>query len=381
MKIVHAQIYPLSIPLLEPIKMSGETVSFANTILLRLKNNLGRTGWGEASAAPLMTGETLESLLANVKFLASNLKDFNWDNPDEYGRQLGKLLFANSSAKSCVEMALLDLHTQEKGIPLWQYLRMKRGCTEASMPKPLPLLRMLGGSIEKEIADAKKFHDEGYRHWKIKVGLLSVDDDLNRAENLCNLLKGDTISVDANGAMRLEDAIRFCTSPQSRQLSFAEQLISSNLPLSDFLELKKRSEIPIGLDESVHGVKEIERFIAAGVLDGSSLKLIKTGGLLSALDCSDLLEKHGLKINLACKVAETSVSAAATAALGFAINGLPWGFSMSNQYLKFDVCDSPLRAKQGHLEYEQLGSVGLGVEPDIDILRESLTKSFPSIEC
>ncbi|NCV03563.1 MAG: hypothetical protein EBV46_03790, partial [Burkholderiaceae bacterium] len=115
--------------------------------------------------------------------------------------------------------------------------------------------------------------------------------------------------------------------------------------------------------------------------DGASLKLIKTGGLLGALDCSNLLEKHGLKINLACKVAETSVSAAATAALGFAINELCWGFSMSNQYLKFDVCDSPLRAKNGHLEYRQLESVGLGVEPDIAVLRECLTRSLPSIEC
>ena len=61
MKIVHAIIYPLLIPLIEPIKMSGETVCFAKTVLLGLKNNFGRTGWGEASAAPLMTGETIES--------------------------------------------------------------------------------------------------------------------------------------------------------------------------------------------------------------------------------------------------------------------------------------------------------------------------------
>ena len=381
MKIVHAQIYPLSIPLIEPIKMSGETVCFAKTVLLGLKNNFGRTGWGEASAAPLMTGETIESLSANIKYLASNIKDLNWDNPDEYGQQLGKLLYANSSAKSYVEMVLLDLYTQEKGMPLWRYLRTKRGFAEASIPKPLPLLRMLGGSIDKEITDAKRLHDEGYRNWKVKVGLLPVDDDLNRVETLCNLLKTDTISVDANGAMGLEDAIRFCTSPKVRQLSFAEQLIPSNLPLSNFLELKNRSQIPIGLDESIHGIDELERFIAAGVLDGASLKLIKTGGLLTALDCINLLEKHGLKINLACKVAETSVSAAATAALGFSINDLPWGFSMSNQYLKFDVCDSPLRAKNGHLEHGQLESVGLGVEPDIDVLRESLTGSLPSIEC
>lgn len=37
--------------------------------------------------------------------------------------------------------------------------------------------------------------------------------------------------------------------------------------------------------------------------------------------------------------------------------------------------------KNGHLEHGQLESVGLGVKPDIDVLRESLTGSLPSIEC
>jgi L-alanine-DL-glutamate epimerase-like enolase superfamily enzyme len=69
-------------------------------------------------------------------------------------------------------MALLDLYTQEKGIPLWRYLRTKRGFAEASIPKPLPLLRMLGGSIDKEITDAKRLREEGYRYWKVKVGIL-----------------------------------------------------------------------------------------------------------------------------------------------------------------------------------------------------------------
>ena len=57
MKISQARIYPLSIPLVEPIKMSGETIIFASTIVLQLQDSAGKTGWGEASVAPLMTGE------------------------------------------------------------------------------------------------------------------------------------------------------------------------------------------------------------------------------------------------------------------------------------------------------------------------------------
>ena len=381
MKISQARIYPLSIPLVEPIKMSGETIIFASTIVLQLQDSAGKTGWGEASVAPLMTGETLDSLMASIKYLVSNSKYLTWDNPDEYKKHFDKVLYGNSSAKSCLEMALLDLHTQEAGIPLWQFLRIRLGNKIKDEPHPLSLLRMLGGSFDKEVADAKKFHDEGYRHWKIKVGLLSLNADLDRIEFLCNLLKGDTVSVDANGAFGLEDAISFCISEKTKELTFAEQLISPDSPMQDFMMLKSKSKLPIGLDESIHGKKELERFVAAGSMDGASLKLIKTGGLLEALTCASFLESNHLKLNLACKVAETSIGAAATAALGFALDKLEWGFSMSNQYLEFDVCERALRGQNGSLFHHQLGQHGIGVVPDPYRLQQFLAKSYSPIAC
>lgn len=381
MKISQARIYPLSIPLVEPIKMSGETIIFASTIVLQLQDSAGKTGWGEASVAPLMTGETLDSLMASIMYLVSNSKYLTWDNPDEYKKYFDKVLYGNSSAKSCLEMALLDLHTQEARIPLWQFLRIRLGNKIEVEPHPLSLLRMLGGSFDKEVADAKKFHDEGYRHWKIKVGLLPLNADLDRIEFLCNLLKGDTVSVDANGAFCLEDAISFCTSEKTKELTFAEQLISPDSPMQDFMMLKSKSKLPIGLDESIHGKKELERFVAAGLMDGASLKLIKTGGLLEALTCASFLESNRLKLNLACKVAETSIGAAATAALGFALDKLEWGFSMSNQYLEFDVCERALRGQNGLLFHHQLGQHGIGVVPDPYRLQQFLAKSYSPIAC
>jgi L-alanine-DL-glutamate epimerase-like enolase superfamily enzyme len=381
MKINYARIYPLSIPLVEPIKMSGETITFANTIVLELRDSAGNTGWGEASVAPLMTGETLDSLLASIKYLVSKCKEFDWDKPDVYINCLDKVLYGNSSAKSCLEMALMDLHTQEARIPLWKFLRNRLAVNAGEKPQPLSLLRMLGGTLDKEIADAKKFHDAGYRHWKIKVGLLPLSADLDRVQFLCKLLDTDTVSVDANGAFSLEDAIRFCTSEKTKGLAFAEQLISPDLPITDFIKLRSKSNLPIGLDESIHGKNELERFIAAGATDGASLKLIKTGGLLGALTCASLLESNGLKINLACKVAETSIGAAAAAAVGFALDKLDWGFSMSNQYLQFDVCESPLLGEHGCLHHHQFEKYGIGVSPDPYRLQKLLAKSYSPIAC
>ncbi|MBU3634361.1 hypothetical protein ICN35_02745 [Polynucleobacter sp. es-GGE-1] len=380
MKITQATIFPLSIPLIEPIKMAKELIVDAKTVLLCLTDDEGRQGWGEASVAPLMTGETLDSLLASVKYLVESARAIDWSDPVLFSTSCDAILYGNPSAKSCLEMALLDLYTQKKSIPLWKYLRTLTSDAVTSAPADLPLLRMLGGSLEKEMADAKSFREAGFKHWKIKIGSLSLEEDLHRVKLLSDLLEGDVISVDANGTMSLDNAIRFCESTQASKLSFAEQLIHADSPLADFVLLKQRSPIPIGLDESIHGSNEIEEFRKANALDGASLKLIKTGGVLEAWKCAQLLRSNNLKLNLACKVAETSLSGAATAAVGFAIGEAPWGFSMSNQYLRFDICDQPLIAKHGHLDVHQLNSTGVGITPNLDRVKDAIAQAYSIIQ-
>jgi L-alanine-DL-glutamate epimerase-like enolase superfamily enzyme len=380
MKINQATIFPLSIPLIEPMKMAKELIVDAKTVLLCLTDDEGRQGWGEASAAPLMTGETLDSLLASLKYLIERARAIEWGDPNLFSKSCDAILYGNPSAKSCLEMALLDLYTQKHSTSLWKYLRSLNSGAVSDELTEIPLLRMLGGAPEKEIADAKSFREAGFKHWKIKIGSLSLEEDLHRVQLLSDLLAGDVISVDANGAMSLDDALRFCTSAQAGKLSFAEQLISADSSLSDFTLLKQRSPIAIGLDESIHGSAEIEEFMGANALSGASLKLIKTGGVIEAWNCAQILQSNNLKLNLACKVAETSLSGAATASIGFAIGDVPWGFSMSNQYLRFDICDRPLTAKRGHLDLAQLNATGIGITPNVDRVKDAVAQGYSIIQ-
>ena len=380
MKINQATIFPLSIPLIEPMKMAKELIVDAKTVLLCLTDDEGRQGWGEASVAPLMTGETLDSLIASLKYLIERARAIEWGNPNLFSKSCNAILYGNPSAKSCLEMALLDLYSQKHSISLWKYLRsLSTGAVLTELTE-IPLLRMLGGTPEKEIADAKSFREAGFKHWKIKIGSLSLEEDLQRVQLLSDLLEGDVISVDANGAMSLDDALSFCTSAQASKLLFAEQLISADSSLSDFALLKQRSPIAIGLDESIQGSVEIEEFMGANALNGASLKLIKTGGVIQAWNCVHILQSNNLKLNLACKVAETSLSGAATASIGFAIGDVPWGFSMSNQYLRFDICDQPLTARRGHLDLAQLNATGIGITPNVDRVKDAVAQGYSVIQ-
>jgi hypothetical protein len=74
------------------------------------------------------------------------------------------------------------------------------------------------------------------------------------------------------------------------------------------------------------------------------------------------------------------LSAAATASIGFAIGDVPWGFSMSNQYLQFDICNQPLIADHGHLPISQLAKSGIGVTPDIQRVTDAICKGYSAIQ-
>jgi L-alanine-DL-glutamate epimerase-like enolase superfamily enzyme len=381
MNIKSATLFPLSIPLRAPMKMSGETVTHANTLLLRLVDSDGREGWGETSAAPLMTGETLGSILANAAYLLKAAKEVSWADPCEIGNIQSRFLYGNTSAKSCVELALLDLFAQAKNEPVWTLLCKLHRIPSLAAPSPLPVLRMLGGSLETELADARALRDQGYRHWKIKVGVYDLNTDLQRVAAICAALEGDTISADANGAFTLEQAVAFCRSDLASRLSFVEQPIAAGHSIADFASLKKASPLPICLDESIHDIDTIKVSADNGVMDGASLKLIKLGGMIPGMRAAIELEKRGLNLNLACKVAETSLSAAATASIGFAMNGAPWGLSMSNAYLEYDICDAPLAAAEGRFKVEQLNSVGIGIVPNLSLVKKTVSKEWGIIEC
>jgi muconate cycloisomerase len=65
----------VSLPMRKPVVMAGEEVRRADNVLVRIENDNGLVGWGEAASAPVMTGDTLESIVSAVHYLSSALRD------------------------------------------------------------------------------------------------------------------------------------------------------------------------------------------------------------------------------------------------------------------------------------------------------------------
>ena len=73
MKIKSITPIAITIPLKQEIKMGGILYTESENLLVRVKTEDGSIGWGEAPAAPTMTGETIASMDAAVMYLTPHL--------------------------------------------------------------------------------------------------------------------------------------------------------------------------------------------------------------------------------------------------------------------------------------------------------------------
>jgi muconate cycloisomerase len=79
-------------------------------------------------------------------------------------------------------------------------------------------------------------------------------------------------------------------------------------------------------------------------------------------DSALLCEKLGMKVNLACKIAEAGIASAGLMHLAAAIPAVDWGVSLSSPYLADDIVTEPIALAGGWLNVPT--SPGLGIRVD-----------------
>src|SRR5665647_1745531 len=126
MKIRSIEPIAISLPMLKPVIMAGEVVSRADNVLVRIEADNGMVGWGEAASAPVMTGDTLESIVAAVHYLGPALQ--GRDPADIAGALVAMdgRMYGNHGAKAAIEIALHDLTGRATAKPVHALLGAKR---------------------------------------------------------------------------------------------------------------------------------------------------------------------------------------------------------------------------------------------------------------
>src|SRR5690349_13812540 len=93
----------------KPVFMAGVEIRAADNVLVRMEADDGTIGWGEAASAPTMTGETVESMVAAVAYLAPAVEGRPAQDIVGTVEAMSRRIYANNGAKAAIEIALHDL--------------------------------------------------------------------------------------------------------------------------------------------------------------------------------------------------------------------------------------------------------------------------------
>ena len=347
---------PVALPLRKPVRMAAETVTHARNILVRIEAADGTVGWGEAASAPAMTGDTLGGLTAAVRdHLAPALIGADARMRPALMRRLRTVLHGNTGAHSAVEMALIDLAGQASGLRL---IDLVGGALRREVA---PMWLVGNATPDEDVAEVKAKARAGIRFFKLKVGVKPLDTEIATALAVREALGPDVpICADANCGFSYQAARRYVEATREAGLLFLEQPFEDG-DLKSLAALARSAAVPIGADEGIRSLHDIEAHAAAGA-GGVSLKLIKLGGFAAALTAGALCRRLGLAVNVAAKMAESSLGTAATVHLACALDNIDWGVSLTHFYLAEDLVRVPLALDNGHVALP--GKPGVGVEID-----------------
>jgi muconate cycloisomerase len=265
----------LRLPLKAPMKMAGITIRRAENLLVRVESTSGHVGWGEAPSAPTMTGDTLGGLVAAVRDHLAPLL-IGKDADRDHGAELRRSLVGNTGAHSALEMALLDLAGRVSGRRLIDIVAR-------------PARRAVAADVAARQRDARAGHRGGARQATARVRFLQAEDrretarrrDRGRPRDPQGAARRDAVRRRELRAHRLRRAALRRTHAR-RRLAFIEQPLAAD-DLAGLKALARATRTPIGMDESIQSLADIEAVRRAGA-KGVSLKLIKLGGFAQA-DC------------------------------------------------------------------------------------------------
>jgi muconate cycloisomerase len=346
---------PVALPLKAPMKMAGITITKAENLLVRIEAANGVVGWGEAASAPTMTGDTLGGLVAAVRdHLGPLLVGKDALKRTELKTAMTRALMGNTGAHSAVEMALLDLEGRTRD--LW-LINLVGGVRRGSVA---PMWLLGNATPAQDIAEARAKQAEGFDFFKLKIGVKPIKDDIKTTFAVREALPDTPLCADANCGLTPALAKRYLEGTRKAKLLFVEQPLAYD-DLAGLKALARASKTPLGADEGIHSLADLEAHAKAGAA-GVSLKLIKLGGITHALAAAKLCRKLGLKVNIAAKIAESSIGTAAAVHLACAVPNIDWGVSLTHFYLAEDIVKRPLPLADGRVALPQ--GPGLGVEVD-----------------
>ena len=295
MKITDIRGGIVRIPLKTPFVTALRRVDTAEDLVVKVITDDGHTGWGNAPATVVITGDSHASVASAIKdTIGPQILGMDIDDREAILQRIQHSMVHNTSAKAALDIAVHDLLGQKYRLPLYRFFGSLRQRLTSDLTISL-------GEPEQMVRDAQKAIHSGYTNLKLKVG---VDAALDiRRVRAIRQAAGPHIAIrlDANQGWTPKEAVRILNGMQERglDLAFVEQPVKAH----DFDGLKyvtERSYVPVLADESVFSPQDALTIMQMGAADLVNIKLMKCGGLYNALKIASAAEVYGVEFMFGC---------------------------------------------------------------------------------
>jgi o-succinylbenzoate synthase len=305
MKITDIRFGTLRVPLKTPFKTALRTVDKIEDIVVMIGTDSGHTGYGEAPATAVITGDTHGSIVEAIRhYIWPRVVGQEVANLNQLTRLIQGAMEKNSSAKAAVEIAVYDLWGQLYEAPLYRLLG-------GGDPLITTDITISVDYIDKMVADSVAAVDRGFESLKIKVGK-DIGVDIERVKAVYAAVEGRALlRLDANQGWTAKQAVYALQSLEDAgvRLELVEQPVKAQ-DLNGMRYVTERVHTPIMADESVFGPTEVVELIRMRAADIINIKLMKTGGISNAIRIADIAGMYGVECMIGCML-ETSISVAA----------------------------------------------------------------------
>jgi len=284
-----------------PFGIAHGTRNSTETIYVKA-SFMGIDGFGEAAVPPYLGYDVLELVRNFNDYFPAEMK-----GSDAIRTTMAKLAEVNSAIpkplKTAVDIAMYDLFAR-----LTQ--QTVRNVFDIQDDEKVLCSYTLGiSSVDDLIQKVNEASD--FSLFKIKLG---GENDKERVEAFLNT-SGAKFCVDANQAWKsVSEGLDWMHWLKERNCLFVEQPLPVALE-KEYESLFKNAPLPLILDESIQGMKDLEKLSA--VCHGINVKLLKCGGIEPAQALVRQANRLGLKILVGC-MSESTCGAMAAAQLG------PW---------------------------------------------------------
>jgi L-alanine-DL-glutamate epimerase-like enolase superfamily enzyme len=272
------EVIPYALSFREQYATARGTLQRREMVLVRAHSGDGAVGHGDAVPLSLRGGWSLRRIAEELRRFAAEYVDAPRDAKPVVELAAQEL---SRPSRCAVRTAELDLQGKHHDLPAWKLLG-------AETHAPLQCNATLSsGDPEDVAADARRWAEEGFQTFKLKLGLA---DDVQQVRAVREAVGPEAkIRVDANGVWGPSEAISKLREMAEHEIELVEQPCET---LAELAEVRRQVEPAIVADESVETWVQAQDAVESGACDYATLKLSKVGGELEAKGIAGVIPSY-----------------------------------------------------------------------------------------